>query len=131
MGDKTIRKKVLVIEDREGIRDFCCTVAELEGCEALEAGTGERGMELIREHQCALLLLDLGLPGRDGWSVLEEIKGDEALKKIPVVVFSATADDIQCQRALDMGAADYIVKPAGASTLREVISRTLGDERGK
>jgi DNA-binding response OmpR family regulator len=125
MCNKTTRKKILVIEDQSGIRKFCCTVAKLEDCEALEAATGEQGIELIREHQCALVLLDLGLPGRDGWSVLKEIKEDEALKEIPVVVFSATADDVQRQRALDMGVVDYIVKPTGAGTLREVINRAL------
>ncbi|MCD6359141.1 MAG: response regulator [Dehalococcoidia bacterium] len=127
MSDKTPQKKVLVIEDMEGIRKFSCHVVELEGYEALEAATGEQGMELVREHKCALLLLDMGLPGRDGWSVLEEVNGDGALKEIPMVVFSTTADEVQRRRALDMGAADYIVKPAGVATLRETINRVVGE----
>ena len=73
----------------------------------------------------ALVLLDFRLPGRDGWSVLEEIKEDTNLCNIPVIVFTASVDVDSQDKALAMGAADYLTKPLSAASLRNSISRIL------
>ena len=65
---------------------------ELEGFTVLQADTGERGLELVYQNKFALVLLDLRLPWRDGWSVLEEMKGNTNLSDIPVIMFTSSAD---------------------------------------
>jgi len=115
----------LVIEDAADVRRFASLVLVLEGLTVLEANTGERGLELARQNKCVLVLLDLRLPGRDGWWVLEEMKGNANLCDIPVIVFTASAGvDLQ-DKALSMGAADYLVKPLSAASLRESVARVL------
>ena len=118
-------KTVLIIEDEADIRNFASRVLELEGYRVLQAADGDEGLVLARENRIALILLDLRLPGHDGWVVLTELKSDPALSTIPVVVFTASAEAAQRDRALSMGAADYLVKPLSAASLRESVSRIL------
>ena len=122
-------KTVLIIEDDADILEFASRVLELEGYHVLQTGDGDKGLELVRERECALVLLDLKLPGRDGWAVLEEIKADPALHTIPVAVFSASAAVAQVDKALSMGAVDYLIKPLSAASLREAIARILHGRR--
>jgi len=75
------------------------------------------------------VLLDLKLPGYDGWVVLERLKNDPELSSIPVVVFTASAATRQRDKAFALGAADYLVKPVSAARLREAIARILGQNR--
>jgi len=118
-------KTVLIIDDEADIRNFASRVLELEGYHVLQAVDGDEGLVLARENRIALILLDLRLPGHDGWVVLTELKNDPALSTIPVVVFTASAEAAQRERALSMGAADYLVKPLSAASLRESVSRIL------
>ncbi len=118
-------KTVLVIEDEASIRDFACQVLELEGYCVLPAEDGETGLKLAKENQISLALLDLRLPGLDGWKVLVQIISTAELLAIPVVVFSAQATVRQRDEALNMGAADYLVKPVSAAHLRDTVSRVL------
>jgi len=123
------KKTVLIIEDEAEIRSFASRVLELEGYQVLQAGDGDEGLRLARGNQVALALLDLRLPGRDGWAVLSQIKGDPELSSIPVVVFTASAAAQQRSQALAGGAADYLVKPLSATSLRESIARILRQKR--
>ena len=84
---------------------------------------------MVRESQVALVLLDLRLPGRDGWSVLSQMESEPALSAIPVIVFTASVAVSQQERALSMGAADYLVKPISAARLKESTARILHDRR--
>jgi CheY-like chemotaxis protein len=118
-------KTVLIIEDEALVRNFASRVLELDGYRVLGAGTGEDGLRLARKNKVALVLLDLRLPRDDGWMVLEQIKKDPELSAIPVVVFTASAGVPQRNRALVMGAADYLVKPLSAAELREAVGRVL------
>ena len=92
MVKKGETETVLIIEDEADIQQFASRVLELEGYHVLKANDGERGMEIMRANSVALVLLDLRLPGRDGWSVLHEIKHDTYLSKTPVIVITAVAD---------------------------------------
>ena len=125
MLKKCSKGLVLVIEDQADVCRFASTVLEMEGFTVLQTDIGERGLELVCQNKCALVLLDLKLPRRDGWSVLEEMKGNTNLSDIPVIVFTASADiDLQ-DRALNMGAVDYLIKPLSASSLRKSVDRVL------
>jgi adenylate cyclase len=125
MAKKGNRATILIIEDEDDIRIFASRVLELEGYRVLQAGDGDEGLRLARGNQVALVLLDLRLPGRDGWAVLSQMKDDPELSSIPVVVFTASAGVPQQSRALAGGAADYLVKPLSATSLRKAIARIL------
>jgi adenylate cyclase len=125
MAKKGNRATILIIEDEDDIRIFASRVLELEGYRVLQAGDGDEGLRLARGNQVALVLLDLRLPGRDGWAVLSQMKDDPELSSIPVVVFTASAGVPQQSRALAGGAADYLVKPLSATSLRKSIARIL------
>jgi adenylate cyclase len=120
-----VKKTVLIIEDETDVRNFASRVLELEGYNVLGVETGEAGLRLARADNVALVLLDLRLPGKDGWGVLEQMKREPKLSAIPVVVFTASEGVIQHDRALALGAADYLVKPLSASELREAVGRIL------
>ncbi|MFC1913655.1 response regulator [Chloroflexota bacterium] len=126
---KNKTRSVLVIEDEVDVLRFASRVLELEGYVILEAGDGERGLALARSGKVDLILLDLILPKRDGWSVLAELKTDATFSKIPVVIFTASAETQQREKVFSMGAADCLVKPLSAARLRETVARILRGER--
>jgi len=129
MDKKRGAVSVLVVEDDAEVRNFAARVLELEGYRVLQAEDGDEGLRLAREGETALVLLDLMLPGRDGWAVLRELKSEPGLSAVLVVVFSAEAGMAQRMRAFDMGAADYLVKPFSAASLRKTIARILRGRR--
>jgi DNA-binding response OmpR family regulator len=128
MDKKYKEKIVLIIEDEGDIRSFIARVLELEGYKVLEASNGTAGMEIIKGNPVALVLLDLRLPGQDGWSILREIKRDPDFSKIPVVVLTAIAETMQRKKTLRMGASSYLVKPLSARSLSMTIADTLHKE---
>jgi len=119
-------RSVLVIEDEVEIRNFALRVLELEGYHVLKAGDGNEGLKMAKaSRELSMVLLDLRLPGRDGWGVLQEMKKDPKLSAIPVVVFSALAATWQKKKALGMGAADYLTKPIDAASLKKAVTATV------
>ena len=129
MTEQPRRKTILVIEDEPEVRNFASRVLELEGYRVLQAEHSEEGVRLLREGRINLVLLDLRLPGHDGWGVLKQIKGEPELSAIPVIVFTASARVSRQERALKMGAADYLIKPLSAARLRKAVARILQRER--
>ena len=118
-------KTILIIEDEAEIQNFASRVLQLEGYLVLQARDGNMGIKMATEEPVSLVLLDQHLPGRDGWSVLAEMKDEPALSMIPVVMLSASAGIAPKERALSMGAADYLVKPLSADKLRKVIANVV------
>ncbi|HEY90621.1 MAG TPA: response regulator [Dehalococcoidia bacterium] len=126
MATRQKTRSVLVIEDEAEIRNFAFRVLELEGYHVLKAGNGNDGLKMVKSsREIAMVLLDLRLPGRDGWGVLQEMKKDPKLSGIPVVVFSALAAAWQKKKALTMGAAGYLTKPVDAASLKKAVSATI------
>jgi CheY-like chemotaxis protein len=82
-------------------------------------------MRLARQRSHELVVLDLALPSQDGWSVLDEMKSDPALRETPVLIFTAFADQSERQRATARGAAGFITKPVGAVELNNAIRGIL------
>ena len=129
MAKKREEKTVLIIEDEANAQNFASRVLKLEGYHVLQARDGETGVEIALKNPLALVLLDLRLPGRDGWSVLTQIKSEPQLSAVPVVVLTASAGVTHRERALSIGATDYLVKPLSAASLRESIARILYHRR--
>ena len=123
--DKTKTVLILIIEDEAEVRNFASRVLELEGYRVLRAEDGDEGLRLVREERrIALVLLDLKLPGDDGWMVLKQLKKEPELSSIPVIVFTASVAEPQRMRASAMGA-DYLAKPLSAASLRKSVARIL------
>jgi DNA-binding response OmpR family regulator len=106
--------QVLVIDDDETIRALLRRIVEMAGATATEAGTGEDGLRALYAGRPDVVILDIGLPGLDGWQVLERIR---QLTDLPVVMVSAHDDELEKVRALQAGADDYVTKPFGAPEL--------------
>ena len=94
----------------------------------LPAGMGQLGLELAREHNPDLILLDLHLPDLGGGDVLAELRGDESTRDIPVVILSADATERVPGPLLDAGASAYLTKPISVQELLEVVDRYMGPD---
>lgn len=129
MAKRHETKTILVIEDEADVRNFASRVFELEGYRVIQAADVDEGMKLMRQSQPSLVLLDLRLPGRSGWTMLEQLKNDAEPSAIPVIVFTASAAVQQRERALRMGAASYLVKPLSAASLKKAVIRILRRKR--
>ncbi|MDO6385431.1 MULTISPECIES: two-component system response regulator KdpE [unclassified Uliginosibacterium] len=106
--------RVLIIEDDPVIRRFVRASLETEGCEVFEADCAERGLIEAGTRQPELLILDLGLPDRDGLDVIRDVR---TWSRIPIIVLSARTQESEKVAALDAGADDYLVKPFGVPEL--------------
>ena len=120
---------VLVIEDDRDIRDFVSRVLELDGYRVLQAEDAATGLRLARDSQVSLIVLDLRLPRRDGWHFLERRGKEPKLLAVPTVVFTASAGVSQREKALRMGATEYLVKPLSTERLRACIDRIVRSRR--
>ncbi|QQG46390.1 MAG: response regulator [Candidatus Niyogibacteria bacterium] len=122
--------KVLIVEDEEFLVRVLKDNLETENFSADVAMDGDSAIERIRTNRPDIVLLDLLLPKRDGFSVLEEIKKDPALKTIPVIVLSNLGGDADIKKALSLGAENYFVK--SQHPIEEVIDMVkayLGGQR--
>ena len=125
--------RVLVVDDEAPIRLLCRVNLEAEGMEVLEAADGPSGLEAARRERPDAVLLDVMMPGLDGWRVAEELLDDVDTNSIPIVFLTARAELRDRARGLDLGGLDYVTKPFNpvelAPLIREVIARVAGGER--
>jgi len=114
-------KTILIVEDDKFLRELIAQKLTQEGYEVLEAIDGETGIKNVKEEKPDLVLLDLILPGIDGFEVLSRMKDDEELAKIPVIILSNLGQREEVERGLKMGAIDYMIK--AHFTPREIIDK--------
>jgi len=103
-------KKILVVEDDKFLRELITQKLIKEDYETLEAVDGEEGIKKIKEEKPDLVLLDLILPGIDGFEVLSKKKEDPSLDSIPVIILSNLGQKEDVERGLKLGAVDYLIK---------------------
>src|SRR5918911_3320747 len=103
--------KVLVIDDEAPIRLLCRVNLEAEGMQVLEAADGPTGLNYARNEKPDVILLDVMMPGLDGWHVAEQLLVDSATKRIPIVFLTARAEFRDRARGIDIGGVDYVTKP--------------------
>jgi DNA-binding response OmpR family regulator len=133
-GGKEEKKvpRVLVIDDEEPIRLLCRVNLEAAGMEVLEAEDGPAGLSVARTERPDVILLDVMMPGMDGWQVLEQLLDDEQTKDVPIVFLTARAELRDQARGLEMGGVDYVTKPFNPLELGPLVERVLRHvERGE
>ncbi|MGR9053255.1 MAG: response regulator [Gammaproteobacteria bacterium] len=118
--------KIVVIDDEPQIRRMLRIALKSEGYEVLDAETGDKGLIAIARQQPDLIVLDLGLPDRDGHEVLAELR---SWSSIPVIVLSVRSGDKEKVRALDAGAQDYVSKPFSIEEFLARVRATIRDHR--
>ncbi len=117
--------RVLVVDDEAPIRLLCRVNLEAEGMEVLEAADGIAGVEAARAARPDVILLDVMMPGMDGWQVAEQLVEDEATSQIPLVFLTARAELRDRARGLELGGVDYITKPFNPVELASVVEQLL------
>jgi len=103
-------KKILVIEDDKFLRELISQKLLKEGYDVSEAVDGEGGIESVKTEKPDLVLLDLILPGIDGFEVLARIKSDPEISGIPIIILSNLGQKDDIEKGLNMGAIDYLIK---------------------
>ena len=125
--------RVLVIDDEAPIRLLCRVNLEAEGIHVLEAADGTTGLDVARAEQPDVVLLDVMMPGLDGWRVAEELLEDDRTRGIPIIFLTARAEFRDRARGLDIGGVDYVTKPFNplelAPLVRDLLARIDRGER--
>lgn len=116
---------ILLIEDNEMGRDMLSRRLMRRGYSVITAADGEEGVELARERQPDLILMDLGLPILDGWDASRRLKADELTRRIPIIALTAHAMAGDETRARDMGCDDFDTKPIDLPRLLAKIEAVL------
>jgi signal transduction histidine kinase len=117
--DETARGgRVLVVDDNEMNRDLLSRRLQREGYTVREADSGAQALRLVADHRPDLVLLDIIMPEMNGFAVLQHLKGDPALRDIPVIMISALEDMASVVQCIELGAEDYLSKPFDPVLLR-------------
>jgi len=120
------KKKILLIEDDAMISSIYKAKFEADGFEAFAAADGAKGLEMAKKEKPDLVILDVILPGLDGFSVLEEIKRDKATRSIPVIMLTNLGTEDDKAKGKKMGALDYLIKASlTPSQISEKIKEVL------
>jgi CheY-like chemotaxis protein len=118
---------VLIIDDDKWIAMSTAMVLEAEGFVVHSALSGPEGIAMVRRLKPGLVLLDIMMPGMDGWETLERLKADPECASVPVIVFTAREQREGRARSQQLGAVEYVRKPFRPEALAQTIRRFVGD----
>lgn len=118
-------KTVLVVEDSDPTRRLIELCLGLDGLDVVHAANGEVGLEIARDVLPDVIILDIALPGIDGWAVLEQLRHDPATQNIPVLVATAHDSAVMKKKADAATAEAFVGKPFDLNVLREAIASLL------
>jgi len=122
-----VKRNVVCIEDEPEMIDLIRLILGRRGFELTGAMGGREGLEAIRRVKPDLVLLDLMMPDMDGWDVYQQMKADDDLKDIPVIIVTAKAQSIDKVLGLHIAKVDdYVTKPFGPQELLQSVERVLG-----
>lgn len=121
---------VLIVDDSSVMRSVLKKTVQMCGFkigEIFEAGDGLEALEVLRENWVDLVLTDYNMPKMDGLQLIEEMKNDEILAKIPVVVVTTEGSEKKVKTFLEKGASDYLQKPFTPEQVRIKLNRVMGE----
>lgn len=119
-------KKILIIDDEEDLAFFVKANLELsEGYEVNTATSGKEGLKVAGQYQPDIILLDIMMPGMDGYETLDKLKGSRRTMAIPVVMLTAKADEESKIKAATLYNEDYLIKPVQIDVLKAKIEEVL------
>jgi len=121
-------KKILIIEDDPGSRRLTEFTLKREGYEVLTAGNGLEGLNKINRDQPDLVVLDVMLPGIDGYEIARRIRSQPETAKLPILMLSGKVRAEDKTTGLQVGANDYLSKPASPALIVQKVSALLGDD---
>lgn len=104
------KKTILIIEDEKFLLEMYQSRFEKDGYQVLTAMSGRKGLELAQKEKPDLIILDILMPGMDGYEVIKKLKKDSQTEKIPILVFSNLGQPEEINQGLKLGADDYIIK---------------------
>jgi two-component system, cell cycle response regulator DivK len=122
--------KILLVEDHEEIWDFLSRRLKRRGYDVVVAQDGEQGLALTRSERPDVVLLDMNLPVKDGWTVAKELKAGADTARIPIIALTAHALSGDRDKAIEAGCDDYHAKPVDFSKLLTQIDTALGTPSG-
>ena len=117
--------RILVVDDQEDIREMARLVLADAGFEVVTASSGEDALRLARGTAFDLVLLDINMPGLDGWSTLKLLRADDATEDLPVAMFSVKSEVRDKMTSLQDGAVDFIAKPFSVDELVRRVARIV------
>ena len=124
-GKGRMAKRVLIADDKATGRELVRTVLENQGYEVFEACDGIQALESAQRVRPDLIILDLHMPGLDGFGVIQELRLDAHFATIPIIALTASAMQGDRQRAISAGFTGYITKPVSLKELRAEVERLL------
>jgi diguanylate cyclase len=122
--------RILIVDDAPDNSEVLQIMLRWEGFVTQIASSGEEALASVAATPPDLMLLDLGLPGMNGWEVTSQMQGNLASRDIPVLIISGRGDAATRLRALNAGAVDFILKPVGRADLCERVRKSLRLKRG-
>ena len=123
----TARPRILVVDDDPTVVDIATTVLGSASYDVAAVRTGADALRLARKERFDLVLLDINMPGMDGWETLRLIKADEEIRDLRVVMFSVKGEIRDKVHGLQGGAVDYLTKPFEVDELLSRVGRVLGE----
>ncbi len=129
LPDRVVSGKILVVDDNAANQEILSRRLEKQGYQIVLADCGSQALEKLSHDSFDLVLLDVMMPDMDGYEVLQRMKADSILVKIPVIMISACADIDHVINCIEIGAEDYLSKPFNSTLLKARISATLEKKR--
>jgi len=126
------KRKILVVDDDPTMVKLINVNLKLNNYSVVEATSGEQALEVVEAEGLDLVVLDIMMPGVDGWEVLKRIRGNTETQEMPVILVTAKTQDSDVIRGWELGADEYVIKPFNPLLLVEVIKMVLDrsyDER--
>jgi DNA-binding response OmpR family regulator len=123
------KPRILIVDDDPVIVRLLQINFRLEGYEVDAASRGEEALLKVREHRPDVVVLDVMMPGLDGWEVARQLKANPAVSHIPVIFLSARAQDEDRQRGYALGVDEYVTKPFDPAQLVEIVRRALSKSK--
>ena len=119
------KRKILVVDDDPTMVKLINVNLKLNNYAVLEATSGEKALEIVKNEQLDLVVLDIMMPGVDGWEVLKRIRSNPESQEMPVILVTAKTQDSDVIRGWELGADEYVIKPFNPLLLVEVIKLVL------